>query len=615
MRSKDPPPAFFAKCDSYMKWAWATRFEHFFVDSISVGLLIEWSSDADALKGLKALTEMGITVPSVYRPSLVNEARKKARLIAAVTVNKEQSSFGRLLNGIDAFVTRIELAAPAVVSAAAAADLLHTDQSTGEFQAVVLDDGCAFANERFRSIAGTRVLRLWNQEPSAPLPPVAVPPIPPVVSYGVEWRKGDLDRLYSHARGEQDVVYSAAGLHGLRRAASHGTHVMDLLAGPESPSRPGTWEIVFVQFPREAVEDPSGRWLHRFAVEGLLYAIDCIGKGTDKVVINISWGPQTEPHDGSSMLERLMEMLVQEQALLTPPRTLVFSLPAGNSFRSRAHAVVECPLGGEFTWVIPPDGETPSFLELWWPATMAIEKVRLRITPPTGAPISVAAGPNPSPDGTWFVTLDKVGPSVRALVVVHPTGGFASGVAAHGVWGLSIDPVASGVGGDIHIYVARADHNMGARRRAKASYLTDPALERSRFVAPAVRHAEATGSAIRRQGTMNGIATGPSTYVASGYSQQTFASAPYSSSGPTRGVRTQPNYSCMTDRSGSRPGVRASGVRSGTTVVLVGTSAAAPQLGRMIIKKEYIPFTPLPYDPRRAGDACLVADDRLLPKA
>jgi len=184
----------------------------------------------------------------------------------------------------------------------------------------------------------------------------------------------------------------------------------------------------------------------------------------------------------------------------------------------------------------------------------------------------------------------------------------------HGAWTIAFASNQASVHGDIHIYVARATHNMGARRGAKASYLTDAKLEDNRFVAPAKRFDEAPGSKIRREGTLSGIATGACSLVATGYCDRDKRAAPYSSAGPTRGTqRTDPDSACVTDRSAIVAGLRATGVRSGTTIRLIGTSMAAPQLARQTAeKKKYLlpGFDP----PKRIGNGLLKPEDGVLGK-
>jgi hypothetical protein len=161
---------------------------------------------------------------------------------------------------------------------------------------------------------------------------------------------------------------------------------------------------------------------------------------------------------------------------------------------------VDYVLGGSFEWLAP-GREHVMFIEPWWPSSVTPNQARLWISPPSGAAVNVTPGMANPPNGSWWARIKKVGAYTKALLVVHPTAGpvktFAAGL--HGRWKIRIDPTASGPPGSIHAYVARADHNMGARRRSKASRLSDPGLEAARFVAPADRYKEAPNSAIQRQ--------------------------------------------------------------------------------------------------------------------
>ena len=618
MSTSDDSDEFLQVCDLYLEWARDTSFGFMFVAPVSTpnsaeleepmtGLLIEWRNEDDAHRALEISDHMGILIPGVYRGGGPAIDAKKVRTIWAITL--PLAKLDNYLKAVSRYALRIELAAPARNERE---EIRNTKarQSDQAVLAAVLDDGCAFANARFRA-NGTRVIWLWDQNPDAqgpPLIPANGPSVNTNFQYGAQQSKADLDIIYPGAgKAEQDMAYERTGLRTLRRSAAHGTHVMDLLAGAE------TWDIVFVQFPQAGIDDPTGLWLKRYALDGLLYAIECAGPDTKTIVANLSWGPQTGPHDGRSLLETAIDQLIGEQC----GRTLIVSLPAGNSFDAQAHARVDYANGGEFDWIVPPDGSIPAFIELWWPPGVPVSDAQLCITPPVGPSVTLTPGKNGAPDKTWWAKLKMIGPYAKVLLVVHPTGGFPSKFkhGQAGRWHLKVLPNASGNDGDVHAYVARADHNMGARRRARSSYLSDAALQASRFRPAEARHDEATNSAVRRSGTLNGIATGAKTFTAAGY----VAPAPdcfseYSSSGPTRGATMKPDYACLTDRSDVRRGVRAAAVRSGTKTLLIGTSTAAPQLGRMLVKGGLSPKVPSPPHPERVGHGCLPDDQGLNPK-
>jgi hypothetical protein len=184
---------------------------------------------------------------------------------------------------------------------------------------------------------------------------------------------------------------------------------MDLLTG-EDPAASSS-DIVFVQFPKEGIDDPTGVWLKGFAWDGLLYVVVNAGANTKRIVANISWGPQTGPHDGTYVLEAYIDWLIQVEKSIG--RELIVTLPAGNSFSARAHAQVSYRVGGSVDWILPPDGEIQTFVEFWWPKSVLPGNARLQVIAPGQAPVNLVVGPNPSPDGSWQAVLGQVGSSTR----------------------------------------------------------------------------------------------------------------------------------------------------------------------------------------------------------
>jgi len=575
--------------DLYLRWGLVYGFGSLFKLPGLVGLLIQWKS-SEAAQEARRFVPDDASLPGIY---LVPRG-KPEQIPPFWSITVPVKSLGSFLDAVKDLAISIELAAPVAPSRLATSQNVSPALSTTKVLMAVLDDGCAFANASFRDPGGTRVIWLWNQDPDA----LGAPVLP--FGYGGQWSKGDLDLMFP-AGGTQDEAYRDAGLPGLRRSAAHGTHVMDLLTG-EDPAASSS-DIVFVQFPKEGIDDPTGVWLKGFAWDGLLYVVVNAGANTKRIVANISWGPQTGPHDGTYVLEAYIDWLIQVEKSIG--RELIVTLPAGNSFSARAHAQVSYRVGGSVDWILPPDGEIQTFVEFWWPKSVLPGNARLQVIAPGQAPVSLVVGPNPSPDGSWQAVLGQVGSSTRALVTVNATAAKSGVKGRDGRWQFVIPGTAGGAPKPVDIYVARSDHNMGAQRRAKASYLTDAGVEKQRFVAASDRYNEATGSAIRRAGTLNGIATGKGSKVAAGYVWKTKEPAPYSSSGPTRGPRTGPDYALVTDRSEARPGVRGAGVRTGTKFRLVGTSTAAPQLGRLLAAKT-LPKPPPPSDPERTGNGRVV---------
>jgi hypothetical protein len=129
------------------------------------------------------------------------------------------------------------------------------------------------------------------------------------------------------------------------------------------------------------------------------------------------------------------------------------------------------------------------------------------------------------------------------------------------------------------------------RNGAKHSYFVDPNWEQTRSAfADCTRvngEFDKSGSLVHRHGTLNGIATAKKrrVHVAGGYVLADGRKSTYSSAGPARhGPRVGPDYLLPCDESCALEGIRAGGTRSGAVFRLVGTSVAAPELGRQIVK-------------------------------
>jgi hypothetical protein len=133
---------------------------------------------------------------------------------------------------------------------------------------------------------------------------------------------------------------------------------------------------------------------------------------------------------------------------------------------------------------------------------------------------------------------------------------------------------------------------MGVRTGAKRSYFVDHKWELTRSAAASCNYTDGefdtTGSLIRRDGTLNGIATAKDAgvHVAGGYILANGRKSPYSSAGPARKgpltLRPGPDFALPCDESYALEGIRAGGNRSGGVFRLTGTSAAAPQLARHV---------------------------------
>lgn len=489
----------------------------------------------------------------------------------------------------------------------------------------VIDDAIAFAHDRFRGQDGkTRVAAFWAQNYEGEYPGDA-----PRAPFGTVLEDEHINSLLQCAakKGWSDRrLYHQAGLFDFKELryvplaarTGHGTHVMDLAAGAMMEEAPANRPILAVQLPSEVSEDTSGVRLAGYLIHGLIKMFrwaDQLGKvgehdpgcGKDddnapvKLVVNFSYGILAGPKDGSHVIERLVDELVEARNAAGVPTRLV--MPAGNSYRSRAtgnlglNALDHDALG----WRIQPDDRTASFSEIWVrdagrdrgvPIAVTLTSPlgdNHRITAPEPGKVNIlqiGSGQVAAAYADWVDSEDsdcgKAG-SFRVLLAVGPTWlenedepDWRSAPA--GLWTICVENCHDDVT-DVSVQIQRDDTPSGFPMAGRQSRLDHPAAHVWDEVRMDYRK---IGGPLTHAGTLSGIATGGATDVA-GAAQLDMPVRPsdYTSSGPTPG-RAAPDASAIADEGWAMRGVMAAGIGSGTVVGLSGTSVAAPQLARQI---------------------------------
>jgi hypothetical protein len=538
------------------------------------------------------------------------------------------------------YVARVELSLPLKLTneAAVRKDIAvakrwdHGKEPPGEVLLGILDDGCPFAAAQFlraTSPASTRVRGIWDQNrdkrpghinDSAGNPCVFGQPLFDF-NYGLEYwrdvppppsapRQMGIDEWISRhltpaGSIDEEHCYADAFFDSLAFRESHGAHVMDVLAGrvptssrigPTQPNRdrrdPPSWapgtdpassaDLVFVQFPESGILDSTGVWLKGYVLDGIRYILSFAGPNTQRVIINISYGPTTNPHDGTAPLETGLSALVAYyDGVINKPKLDIF-LAAGNAYLTEGHVSFVRAQGQpdsiQWTWRLLPDNPVLCFCEVWMTNAQA-GNVTVTLTPPGGAPQPISPIVVSNQNTMWQLDVQPT------LVAPGPN------PAPHGDYTITVSGI--GVGAQVDAYVARTDPNLGVISLAKHSYFVDPNWEQTQSASAGCIYVDGefdkTGSLISRYGTLNGIATAnvPSVHVAGGAMLEIAGrKSPYASAGPTRGDplihRVGPDYALYCDDSYALEGVRGGGTRSGAVFRLIGTSAAAPQLARLI---------------------------------
>src|SRR5712691_57845 len=351
----------------------------------------------------------------------------------------------------------------------------------------MMDDGCPFAAAQFlRGVpngpVSTRVRAIWDQNRDKQPVQVGTGSFGQALSdfgFGLEYRRpflatnqiglNDWISLHSTPTGliDEDGCYAHAGFASLASRQSHGAHVMDVLAGrtpissrigpyPGGDRRdPPIWrpgnpyadpacdaDVAFVQFSDDCIRDATGVWLKAYVWEGIRYIMSFAEPGVTKnVIINLSYGPTTGPHDGTAALEAaLTELVSAYDGTQNKPKLDIF-LAAGNSYLSEEHVVFRGDYQHadvEWTWRLPPDNTMLCFAEVWTDDNNA-GGVSVTLTSPNGhVQLTSASGvvgtTLPTPGGTISQLIGPIvwGNDRMWLLEVGPT------VAAPGSWPTSM---------------------------------------------------------------------------------------------------------------------------------------------------------------------------------
>lgn len=507
----------------------------------------------------------------------------------------------------------------------------------------IIDDGIAFAHQRFRDAeSSTRVEYFWQQD-GAPEPGA-----PRTVDYGKEICKrsrGGIDELLRESRQrkglvDEEEVYRRSGLLDFSQSehkaiawrSAHGTHVLDLVAGedwktgdPEAKRRIATRPIIAVQLPVATTADTSGAGLEPHVLDGIEYILHraslLAGDGEPlPVVINFSYGTNSGPHDGSSPLERSMDRLIRERT--EAPLRIV--LPAGNANLARCHAEVKLPGSAQpepecLNWRLLPDDRTRSILEIWLPDVRPVEEARisLSIATPDGTECSqehrlkegdkevlqAFEGKHVICDARYAVVSVPADGPRRAVkrglfrIMVQPTtrllptgAGLDKRVSPSGVWRVKLHDLGKGESFTVQAWIERDDTAHGYPVRGRQSYFDHACYER--FDEQGRERADDPDRPciVKRAGMISGIATGDETIVVGGYLRKEREPSSYSAGGSiARESETtaippipDPVAAMVSDDSKVHAGVLAAGSRSGSVVAMRGTSVAAPRVARIV---------------------------------
>jgi subtilisin family serine protease len=451
----------------------------------------------------------------------------------------------------------------------------------------IIDDGCAFAHHNFLDIVRvkgapvykTRVLHLWDQSITAS-PADKLSGWTDALGYGREIDHASIDRaIATHVKAgriDDDAVYAELryplGARG--DLSSHGTHVMDIAAG-NGKSLMGfegiapKADIVFVQLPPLDIDEP-GPALDKHIVDAVAYIFD--KAGTKPVVVNISYGGHSGPHDGTSDWESAIDSM-----LTTNNRAVVVS--AGNGFEADCHACGTLRSGQERSLglIVKPVDPTYNDVEIWYDgaATLTVSLTE----PDTGN----VYGPYPLGANVDILQpidnriIGHVGHSQpiggsgdsTVLIALRPTSDEFNNVdfaaARSGVWSVTLKN-SGAVTANFDAWIKRDDVGRYGGRR-----------QQSRFVP----------SDVYPGSTIGDFATGEHTIAVGAYNTGTQEVARYSACGPTRAsqglaARKKPDICAPAEEDVAGEGVLSASSLRAQPTRLSGTSASAPHVTGLV---------------------------------
>jgi hypothetical protein len=498
----------------------------------------------------------------------------------------------------------------------------------------IIDFGCPFAHEQYLFAEDnelrTRVRYFWDQDPmrtvlsarefdSDALKHDDVGrwwyPVDKFF-YGREMSSPVMERLIEKCRldsgaVDEDAVYRFADYASVDVPVVHGAHVMDLAAGKINPrtglpDAASQADIIFVQLPRSTVADTSGGSMSMYLHDALQYIHDKT-KDAKQVVINLSFGATAGPHDGSSLIEQIMDAAIKQMRVANKAhREVDLVIAAGNHYLARLHAQVSLSKAkpcAKLHWEVLPDDTTDSFAELWFPNAAASE-LQISLRSPSGVEISSdqAFGVWQAPKGKLAVAAIIRIDNTRihknkccALIALGPTEAGSWAKLEHGVWTIEIKYTGNDAHGiDIDAWIERddpLDWEPGAQQGGFISTRPERELD--------VDDIDIDNDCVKRSFTGNKLAFGQETIVAGSYVAGSehhsvvsgellgFELSHYTAAGK-RANKPWPNYIAPTDGLAQGTGIWASGTRSGEYFRTNGTSMAAPQVVRYLVNRRSI---------------------------
>lgn len=488
----------------------------------------------------------------------------------------------------------------------------------------VIDDGLGFLNDRFQraGVGGweTRIEGVFIQSIKQN------PPSASGMAFGRELSRAEVQNLIQRPdertayKEINEDVFAADTLRANEQAASHGTHIMDLAGGadPQNTIDPmRDVPMVLVQLPPQIVDDTSGRFMVPHILQALHWILlKAILLGKSRVVVNLSFGITAGPKDGTSLFASHTAFLVNLAALIGIRLDVV--VPFGNDYQNRQIATVNVPPQepAEIDVRLQPDDRAPNYVEIRPDDATAPADIALGLIAPNGD--EIASQTLVEGDFRDVVHRGRVvgrvthvpalqGRLPYLLIALAPTAVVRDDALPANGQGILIEPGnwtimiehADGIAADLRLEIQRGDSMPTYRQRGRQAYFSDPhgyeydlagTSPTSNPVAAKSYSRLGEDAQITHDGTNSAFtvvpgASGQVHTVGGAFlgSEDTEAVAAQYTSLNTRPGRGTPTGGAQSEHNRALPGLRASGVLSGSTARFAGSSAAAAVYSRNLI--------------------------------
>jgi Subtilase family len=488
----------------------------------------------------------------------------------------------------------------------------------------VVDAGCPFLHDSFESVTqGTRVAAIWDQgsdpmddwpddklERLKSLQPGWPWRMPKGFNTGRELVRDALDAIATCVRRRQPALDETDVYRGIdfmldyedarRRTwfATHGGHVLSMAAGKPDPLRrqrppaeqkdpAQAADLVFVQLPMQVAMDSGGGSLAPHLLDGVRYAMSLMKEPDSPLVVNISYGGQAGPHDGSSLIEGALDELIERRR-----NNFAVVLAAGNSRETACHAKRQLRPGYSvmLRLAVPAGDSTDSFVEIWYAAPREKHwQVQCRARTP-----GHDWGPWVQPGHEVLLRETSTGREVVAMLRhdrVVPNG--ARSMILFGLGPTALPPEVPGAlcepgewAIELRLHPVAAAPSAPAKASPPPTVDLDAWIERDDPSPSSVRPIAAflDQDANDDIDTCSSIASGRHTVTVGGFNLQTDEEAAYSARGQRGGASggTTPVVLAACEEDSVTPTIAAAATRSADSYRLNGTSVAAPVLARRL---------------------------------